>query len=128
MRGNQKVYDRVNKELLGANLVISGITYYEVKRGFKNARSNGEFERLLGNIKIELLDDIKIFEEACTIYGICRNNGLIPAKKSKIADDKSVYDADILNAAVSKVKNLRLVTKDNIHKIGYIDSEDWTLT
>ena len=98
----QRKLDDVSFEKRG--IFISGITYYEVKRGLiaSNATSKlAEFERICRRIPIIFWNDIAILEKAAEIHAYLKKRGM------------RLEDADIFIAAIAIVRELVLVSHDS---------------
>jgi tRNA(fMet)-specific endonuclease VapC len=96
-------------QFLGNEILISAISYYEIKRGLlhvKSPRKEEEFNQICQLFQILLYDDLEIFDEASQIFADLRKIG-------KPTDD----DADILIGALAKVKKAVLVTNNVKHFI-----------
>ena len=116
-----KVKETYEKKLLnGHELYISGIAYYEIKRGLlylKNKTKTRKFEKICLTVGLKFLERIEKFDEATDIYVKLKRKG-----KFKVNSD-----ADILIAATAIIDNLILVTdneKDFIH-INKLKLENW---
>lgn len=102
----------------GAQLFISCITYYEVKRGllYLNAtRQLSDFNRLCtSKIKVAFLDDIQIIEKASEIHADLKRRG------------RPIQDADILIAATAIVRGFILVSNDSdMLRVSDLALENW---
>ena len=89
---------------LEIDIVISGITYYEVKRGILRINATKKlawFHQFCQNYLILFLDNLRIFEKASEIHADLTNRG------------KIIQDADILIAATAIIHNLVLVSHDS---------------
>ncbi|NMC34967.1 MAG: type II toxin-antitoxin system VapC family toxin [Veillonellaceae bacterium] len=104
--------------LLGNNVFINGISYYEIKRGLllnDAHRQMNFFERICIQFDLLFLDRVKIFDTAAEIWADLKENGL------------TIEDADILIASVAHSMNSVLVT-DNIKHFENIEDltvENW---
>jgi tRNA(fMet)-specific endonuclease VapC len=98
-------------------LFISGMTYYEIKRGLlavKATRKLIDFEKLSHEYTILLLDDMAIFQKASEIYADLKQRGL------------PIQEADIFIAATAIFHNLILVSHDSdLSRITGLQLEDW---
>jgi tRNA(fMet)-specific endonuclease VapC len=98
-------------------LFISGMTYYEIKRGLlavKATRKLIDFEKLSYEYKILLLDDMAIFQKASEIYADLKQRGL------------PIQDADIFIAATAIIHDLILISHDSdLLRIKELKLEDW---
>lgn len=104
----------------GHDVCISGITYYEIKRGLLSINAKGQlnqFENLCREYKIIWLDNQELFDEASNIYADLYRNG------------KLISDADILIAAAAKLYNLILISDDVdfrvIDRLQVVSSVEW---
>jgi tRNA(fMet)-specific endonuclease VapC len=102
---------------LDKKFYISGITYFEIRRGLlaKNALAQMKrFERLQGLFEIVMLDDLAIFEQAAIIYANLKTRGLI------------IQSEDILIAATGMIKGLTVVSRDeDLARIEGLNLENW---
>ncbi len=107
-----EIVNRYNQKLF-----ISGMTYYEIKRGLlaiKATRKLIDFEKLSHEYKILLLDDMAIFQKASEIYADLKQRGL------------PIQDADIFIAATAIIHNLILVSHDSdLLRIKDLQLENW---
>ena len=114
----QKKFDEVSFEK--GRVFISGITYYEVKRGLiaSNAtRKLAEFERLCGKTPVIFWNDIAILEKAAEIHAYLKKRGM------------RLEDADIFIAAIAIVRDLILVSHDSdMLRVPALAVEDWLAT
>ena len=98
-------------------MFISGITYYEVKRGLlaiNATRQLSEFNGLCRRFRVLLLDNIEILDRASEIHSDLRLRGT------------PIQDADILIAATAITQNLILVSADSdMLRIQNITVENW---
>ncbi|NER33985.1 MAG: type II toxin-antitoxin system VapC family toxin [Oscillatoria sp. SIO1A7] len=96
---------------------ISGITYYEVKRGLiaTNAtRKMAEFERICRRTPVIFWNDIAILEKAAEIHAYLKKRGM------------RLEDADIFIAAIAIVRELVLVSHDSdMLRVPELTVEDW---
>ncbi|MDJ1168159.1 PIN domain-containing protein [Roseofilum sp. BLCC_M154] len=99
---------------------ISGITYYEVKRGLmaSNAtRKLAEFERICRRTPILFWNDIAILEKAAEIHAYLKKRGM------------RLEDADIFIAAIAIIRELVLVSHDSdMLRVPELTVEDWLVT
>ncbi len=102
---------------LEIDILISGVTYYEVKRGLLRSNATKKlawFEQFCQDYPILLLDDLRIFEKASEIHADLTNRG------------KIIQDADILIAATAIVHNLILVSHDSdLTRVQDLQLENW---
>ena len=86
----------------GQAVFISGITYYEIKRGLLYANASAKlskFERFCKRVPA-IVPDLDILEMACKIHADLRARG------------RPIGDADILIAATAIARDLTLVSND----------------
>ncbi|WP_228036480.1 PIN domain-containing protein [Dolichospermum flos-aquae] len=108
------------KELsfLGAEIFISCITYYEIKRGLISLNATKQlvdFHGFCNDYPVLFLDDLEIIEKSCEI------NAKLKAKGTPI------QDADVLIAATAIVRDLILVSNDSdLLKIEELKLENWS--
>lgn len=99
---------------------ISGITYYEVKRGLLAAnatRQLSDFNEFCRKYRVLLLDNIEILDRASEIYADLRRRGT------------PVQNADILIAATAITRSLIVVSDDSdMLRIQNISVENWLRT
>ena len=99
------------------SVCISGITYYEIKRGLlavNASRQLAEFQGFCQRVKVLLVDDIQILEKASTIYADLKQQGQL------------IQDADILIAATAITHHLILVSNDSdLQRIHGLTLENW---
>lgn len=105
----------------GQELFISGITYYEVKKGLlavNATRKLSTFNELCRReFRVLLLDSIEILDRASKIYADLRLRGT------------PIQDADILIAATAMTRGLILVSADSdMLRIRDITVENWLRT
>jgi len=87
------------------NFSVSCLTYYECYRGYKAVGATARMETFRELLKLTdvLYLDQFILEKAGEIYGILKNNGVLPG------------ELDILIAATAIVKGYSLVTNNTKH-------------
>jgi tRNA(fMet)-specific endonuclease VapC len=106
-----------NLRTQGENVFISGMTYYEIQRGFlavKATRKLINLENLCNEYQVLLLDDMAIFQKASEIYADLKQRGL------------PIQDADIFIAATAIIHNLILVSHDSdLLRIKDLQLENW---
>ena len=118
MKNNEKV-KRIAQEtiLMGDDIFINGISYYEIKRGLlaKDARKQLQFfDQLCKEYGLVLLDNQSIFDRAAEIYAELQRKGEL------------IGDADILIAAITDTRNFTLVSDDgDFDKIQGLRVENW---
>jgi tRNA(fMet)-specific endonuclease VapC len=118
LKGNEAVKQKVLKLIVeGKEILINGISYYEIKRGLltKNATKQLEkFELLCRNLGLVLLDSPEIFNRAAEIYANLEEKGEL------------IGDADILIASMVITQNFILVSDDSDSKrITGLQIENW---
>jgi len=106
LRGNHSVIENIEKAINeDHSIVITPITYYEVKRGLlliEATKQIKKFEDFCGLFPVGKLDDY-LLEDAITIY--------VNERKEK----RNTEDADILIAAFCLHNNYILVTDNTKH-------------
>ena len=118
MKSNEKVKRRAQETiLLGDDIFINGVSYYEIKRGLlaKDARKQLQFfDQLCKEYGLVLLDNQAIFDRAAEIYAELQRKGEL------------IGDADILIAAITDTRNFTLVSDDgDFDKIQGLRVENW---
>ena len=119
LKGNDNVCEKYWTVVVdGADIYISAITYYEIKRGFlwvgAPAQLN-KFEEFCEAINILYLGEKTIFDKASEFYARLKKSG----KEHKA-------DADIFIAASATIRKLTLVSDDGIFTdIGELALENW---
>jgi tRNA(fMet)-specific endonuclease VapC len=118
LKNNEKVKNKVKEIILvGKEIRINAISYYEIKRGLLAAEAIqqlGRFDKLCKEFGLLLLDSLGTFDEAAQIYADLRKKGNI------------IEDADILIASLSKTKDFILVTDDtDFNRIQGVKIENW---
>jgi tRNA(fMet)-specific endonuclease VapC len=112
---------RVSREyriLQGLNekIFVSGITYYEVKRGLlylKATRQLADFEILYEQVDI-VIPDMEIMEIACEIHRDVKARG------------RPIGDADILTAATAISHRLTIISNDaDLLNVTGLTLENW---
>ena len=102
------------------DILISGITYYEVQRGLLRSNATKKlawFQQFCQDYPILFLDDLRIFAKASEIYADLTNRG------------KIIQDADILIAATAIIHNLILVSHDSdLTRVKYLQLENWLIS
>ncbi|MFK0732507.1 MAG: type II toxin-antitoxin system VapC family toxin [Gloeotrichia echinulata GP01] len=100
-----------------AEVFISCITYYEVKRGllYANAtRQLAEFNQFYSKYEVLFLDDIEIIEKACEIHVDLKLRGL------------TIQEQDIFIAATAITRGLILVSNDSdLQRVQGLNLENW---
>ncbi|NET56809.1 MAG: type II toxin-antitoxin system VapC family toxin [Symploca sp. SIO2E6] len=99
---------------------ISGITYYEIKRGLiaSNATMKlSDFDKLCQDYPVLLWNDVAILEKAAEIHAYLKKRGMM------------LEDADIFIAAIAIVRELVLVSHDSdMLRVPELTVEDWLAT
>jgi len=118
MKNNEKIKRRAQEAILiGDDIFISGISYYEIKRGLlaKDARKQLQFfDKLCKEYGLVLLDNRSIFDRGAEIYAELQRKGEL------------IGDADILIAAITDTQNFTLVSDDgDFDKIQGLRVENW---
>ena len=121
LKKNQVVQNKLNDVLFEKTAAyISGITYYEVKRGLiaSNAtRKLAELERICRKTPVIFWNDMAILEKAAEIHAYLKKRGM------------TLEDADIFIAAISIVRELVLVSHDSdMLRVPGLTVEDWLAT
>jgi|694.fasta_scaffold29596_6 tRNA(fMet)-specific endonuclease VapC len=102
------------------DILISGITYYEVQRGLLRSNATKKltwFQQFCQDYPILFLDDLRIFEKASEIHADLTNRG------------KIIQDADILIAATAIIHNLVLVSHDSdLTRVKDLQLENWLIS
>ena len=117
-KNNLKVIIKLdNLRTQGEKVFISGMTYYEIQRGFlavKATRKLINLENLCNEYKVLILDDMAIFQKASEIYADLKQRGL------------PIQDADIFIADTAIIHNLIVVSHDSdLLRIKELQLEDW---
>jgi len=118
LKGDKKVKQKVLQlQLDGKEIVINGISYYEIKRGLlaKNAiKQLDKFKSFCNDFSLVLLDSQDIFSRAAEIYANLQQKG------------KLIGDADILIASAAIIQNFILVSADtDFNRIQGLKIENW---
>ena len=107
-------------ELRGKQIFITGISYYEAKRGLLAKPTSATtklkvFDAICRRLGILLLDSRAIFDRASEIYADLKQRG------------KPIGDADILIAAIALTRNLVVVSDNTRHfsQVAGIVVENW---
>ena len=118
-KGNDRVLKKTQEVIKdGGEILINGITYYEIKRGLLAVNATTKlriFDLLCQEFGLMLLDTQELFDEAAMIYADLKNKGNL------------IEDADILIAALTKTKNYTLVSDNARHfeRIEGLKFENW---
>jgi len=118
LKDNADVYAKMQEVVLrGEEILINGITYYEIKRGLLAIRAESKlskFERFCNDLGVIWLGSQDIFDEAASIYADLKTRGL------------PMGDADILIAAIARTRGLVLVTTDSdFERVDGIVIQNW---
>lgn len=119
LKKDEKVKQRVQKAVVeGKEILIDGISYYEIKRGLLSAKATHQLERFNSLCKVFgllWLDRQSVFDRAAEIYTDLRQRGEL------------IEDADILIASMAKTWELILVTDNISHfqRIQGLRIENW---
>lgn len=118
LKQNVKVNTKLQEiSSLKIDILISGITYYEVQRGLLRSNATKKlawFQQFCQDYPILFLDDLRIFEKASGIHADLTNRG------------KIIQDADILIAATAIIHNLILVSHDSdLTRVKDLQLENW---
>ncbi|MDJ1178310.1 type II toxin-antitoxin system VapC family toxin [Roseofilum sp. BLCC_M91] len=118
VKRNSRVVTRLQYiEGQGAEIYLSAVSYYEVKRGllYINAtRQLANLEIWCARIPLLYLDNLNIFQKAVEIHANLRRKG------------EPMEDADILIAATAIAHNLILVSHDSdMRRVEDVKLEDW---
>ncbi|AUT03804.1 VapC toxin family PIN domain ribonuclease [Nostoc sp. CENA543] len=104
---------------LEIDILISGITYYEIQRGLLRSNATKKlalFQQFCQDYPILFLDDLKIFEKASEIHADLTSRGQI------------IQDADILIAATAIIHDLILVSHDSdLTRVKDLQLENWLI-
>lgn len=119
MKNNRNIKNKLQKSILSGNeILINGISYYEIRRGLLAAnapRKLSVFNNICKQLGMVLLDSLSIFDKASEIYADLKQRG------------KLIEDADILIAAVALEKEYILISDNSKHfqRINNISLENW---
>jgi tRNA(fMet)-specific endonuclease VapC len=118
LKANKKVKDAVEKVIMDGNeILINGISYYEIRRGFLAADATTQlnsFDQFSKKFSLLLLDTKSIFDEAAEIYAYLKKKGNL------------IEDADILIASTVKIGGFTLVSDDDhFQRIQGLQIENW---
>ncbi|MFM5891886.1 MAG: PIN domain-containing protein [Dolichospermum sp.] len=121
LKQNVKVNTKLQEiSSLKIDILISGITYYEVQRGLLRSNATKKlawFQQFCQDYPILFLDDLRIFEKASGIHADLTNRG------------KIIQDADILIAATAIIHNLILVSHDSdLTRVKDLQLENWLIS
>ncbi len=104
----------------GKIIAISGMTYYEIKRGLLRTNATRKltlFQQFCQDYPILYLDDLRIFEKASEIHADLKSRG------------KIIQDADILIAATAIIHDLILVSHDSdLTRVKDLQLENWLIS
>ena len=118
MKNDSEVKVRLQNAFLnGSEVFISGLSYYEIKRGLLAINATKKlhiFNEICRRFRILLLDDIRFFDKASEIYADLKQKG------------KLIKDADILIASTALVYEFTLVSDDSdFLRIYNLTVENW---
>ena len=118
LKNNQRITNRLKEvRSQGQKVFISGISYYEIKRGLLAVNATSKlsvFNDLCKSYRLLLLDDIEILERAAEIHADLKRRG------------RPIQDADILIAATAIRHGLILVSDDSdLLRVQGITVENW---
>ncbi|MGB2841477.1 MAG: type II toxin-antitoxin system VapC family toxin [Halobacteriota archaeon] len=118
MKNNEKVKRRAQEAILmGNDIFINGISYYEIKRGLLAKDTRKQllfFDKLCNEYGLILLDNQYIFDRAAEIYAELQRKGEL------------IKDADILIASIAATRNFTLVSDDgDFDRIQGLRVENW---
>ena len=119
LKGNKTITKKIENVLeSGDDIFMSGISYYEIKRGLMAAKAENQLKRFdyfCEEIGLILLDTKNVFDEASKIYANLKQKG------------HPVGDADILIASSAKLKDMIIVTNDDdFNYIEGLRKENWS--
>lgn len=102
---------------LGEEVLISCISYYEIKRGLIAAnatRQLNDFDIFFRKYEVLFLDNLEIIEQACKIHADLKIKG------------RPIQDADVLIAATAITLGLILVSNDSdLQRVEELSLENW---
>lgn len=118
LKNNTDVITKIHDAIInGEEVLINGISYYEVKRGLLAVNATTKlslFEKFCNELGTIWLDEQNIFDEAALIYSNLKKVG------------KLIEDADILIAAIAKTRDLILVSGDSaFQRVSKLKIENW---
>lgn len=118
MKNDSEVKIRLQNAFLnGSEVFISGLSYYEIRRGLLAINATKKlhiFNEICRRFRILLLDDLRIFDKASEIYADLKQKG------------KLIKDADILIASIALVYEITLVSDDSdFLRIYNLNVENW---
>jgi tRNA(fMet)-specific endonuclease VapC len=119
MKNNERVKKKLQEIALCAKEVfISGIAYYEIKRGLLAVNATRQlkiFDKICKAFGILLLDDLEIFHNASKIYADLKKRGQL------------IEDADILIATTALVHDSIVVSNNTRHfkRVKGLVVENW---
>ena len=124
LKGNKTIKGELGKLLLsGEKIYITGVVYYEVKRGLLHIDAKKQlsvFNELCKKFEPLLLDNLIIFDKASEIYADLKGRGLL-------VGDEQTGDNDIYIASLTITHNMTLVTNNIKHfeRISNIKIKNW---
>ncbi len=118
IKNNSKTNQKIQEiALKGEEILINGISYYEIKRGLLSINATAKlrrFEQLCKEFESVLPDKLDIFDIASTIYADLKQRG------------QPIQDADILIASIVLYNNFILVSNDSdFNRIKDLKIENW---
>ncbi len=121
LKQNERIITKLEEvSLQGQKAFVSGISYYEIKRGLlavNATRKLSIFNTFCQTYRLLLLDDIEILEKASEIYADLKQRG------------RPIQDADILIAATAIIRGLILVSNDSdLLRVQGVTVENWLRT
>ncbi len=118
IKNNSKTNQKIQEiALKGEEILINGISYYEIKRGLLSINATVKlrrFEQLCKEFESVLPDKLDIFDIASTIYADLKQRG------------QPIQDADILIASIALYNDFTLVSNDSdFNRIKDLKIENW---
>ena len=118
LKNNLKIKQKLEvMKFQDANIFISCITYFEIKRGFlvvDSPKQRERFAQMCKDYQIIFLDDLAILEKAAEIHANLRLRGL------------PIQTEDILIAATAIIKGLIVVSNDSdLARVEGLNLENW---
>jgi predicted nucleic acid-binding protein len=119
LKGNEKILDKVDQEVMNDNIIIPPFAYYEIKKWLMAVNSKIKlqaFEKLFERLGIDAIEK-ETLDLSLSIYIKLRKNGI------------TVDDGDLLIAAYCIQNNYTLVSNNQKHfeKIENIQVVNWTI-
>lgn len=121
LNGDRRIIQKLQEvQLLGVEVFISCITYYEVLRGLIAVNASRKmliFSELCKEVPIVFIDNIEIIERAAEIHADLKLRGT------------PIQEADILIAATAITRGLILVSNDSdMLRVRGVTVENWFAT